>query len=224
MAVTELPSDWVDRICSWTFWVCLFLVTGFFCPWDFWKKKKIWIFEVTRGPFICKHWIYHAFQKQNFIHLWYANIMKSHNFTFHGQGKLRQLILLSLLRRIRDSWSGFQQESKKTYLVSLSGPHNPRKKWPDWRGSKGGPWISSKRWTVGAVKKTEGISPWRKQASVGRTSSNYSSTERVVRQRMKFLFFTRIHMENTRVTSCTRRGSFWCKKEIFLEWEQPFME
>lgn len=78
MAVTELPSYWVNMFWSWSLWLCLFLVTRFFCPWGFWKKT--WIFELTRGSFISKHSIYSAIQKQNFIHLWYENIMKKPQF------------------------------------------------------------------------------------------------------------------------------------------------
>lgn len=70
--------------------------------------------------------------------------------------------------------------------------------------------------------KGEGIFPWRKEASVT-TSPNYSSTKGVVRKRMKVLLFTRIHMENARVTICTKRGISWYKREIFLEWEEPLM-
>lgn len=57
----------------------------------------------------------------------------------------------------------------------------------------------------GNEEKNEGIFPWRKEASVV-TSPNYSSTKRVARERIKVLIFTRIHMDNTRVTSCIRRG------------------
>lgn len=51
-----------------------------------------------------------------------------------------------------------------------------------------------------------------------------ASPKRVVRKRMKVLFSTRIH--NWRIQGwqvAPGEGSSWYKKEIFLEWEQPFM-
>lgn len=38
MTIKKLHLYWVNMFCSWSFWLCLFLVTSFFCPWDFWKK------------------------------------------------------------------------------------------------------------------------------------------------------------------------------------------
>lgn len=70
----------------------------------------------------------------------------------------------------------------------------------------------------GQWRKAEGIFPWRKEDSVA------TSPKRVVRRRMKVLFSTRIH--NWRIQGwqvAPGEGSSWYKKEIFLEWEQPFM-
>lgn len=121
-------------------WLCIFLMTDFFCPWDLWIKPKILSLWGLTQPFICKHRSYHAMQNQNFIHHWYENIMKT-TILQNDMDIMRIVATDPFSWRGSDSPRlGFDRESNKHYVVSSSGPYDSKKTQPDWRGLKRGPW------------------------------------------------------------------------------------
>lgn len=192
MTIKKLPLYWVTMFCSWSFWLCLFLVTSFFCPWDFWKKTlNFWAeqsslhmqaLDLSCYSEVEFHqlliWKYH--EKPQFYDAWARQIMAINPSVTAEEGQsLRFLAGAQETLSCVPFWSSKCRKEvarvekvKKNTMETIKGMDN------------------------GAVKKN-----WRnfslgKEASVV-TSPNY---EKSGQKEDKVLFFTRIYMENTRMT------------------------